>query len=102
MGSPPHPRGIQGDIVIVPALVGITPASAGNTADALVIGAADQDHPRIRGEYSLFLNAKSKKRGSPPHPRGILHNLIVSHWGHRITPASAGNTAVTAVAAAIA
>ena len=90
-GSPPHPRGIlrysQGER----SMARFTPASAGNMINVDIPVSSTQVHPRIRGEYSNALLAKSVSPGSPPHPRGILRT--VGRYGRRIgfPPASAGN-----------
>ena len=91
-GSPPHPRGIQINVPAAATISGITPASAGNTLKLQRIWMADQDHPRIRGEYLVISLDCYRLLGSPPHPRGIqrIHALLYTRNG--ITPASAGNT----------
>ena len=74
-----------------------TPAYAGNTAEKQGLGALAEVHPRIRGEYSIYLFALSTYSGSPPHTRGIpladRHAVAVMGF----TPAYAGNTSDTAL-----
>ena len=50
-GSPPHTRGTLISLATVAALVGITPAYAGNTTSNSAVGVSVRDHPRIRGEH---------------------------------------------------
>ena len=53
---------------------------------------SEEDHPRLRGEYSTKLMRVDDGMGSPPLARGILCNVLfeISHDG--ITPAYAGST----------
>ena len=50
------------------------------------------DHPRMRGEYPLYLLKPFLLEGSPPHARGIRVNLCKIQCRAGITPACAGNT----------
>ena len=50
-GSPPHARGIPMPLHFVKALMGITPACAGNTSRRGYRTGRYRDHPRMRGEY---------------------------------------------------
>ena len=52
-GSPPLTRGIPIYRVQLARVVGITPAYAGNTVLSSAQGAAQRDHPRLRGEYRI-------------------------------------------------
>ena len=49
-GSPPHTRGKGGSTVKYSFEQGITPAHAGKRKAKAHIGAAQEDHPRTRGE----------------------------------------------------
>ena len=55
LGSPPHVRGIHWRDAIGEVLQGTTPACAGNTAAVVAYEAPGWDHPRMRGEYLMFL-----------------------------------------------
>ena len=91
-GSPPLARGIHLDGSLYPASPGITPACAGNTNHLPLKIRINWDHPRLRGEYSFWLDTWNNISGSPPLARGIRirHGKCVSAPG--ITPACAGNT----------
>ena len=52
-GSPPPTRGIPFDGVVIAPSFRITPAYAGNTDGKSSGEELGQDHPRLRGEYSL-------------------------------------------------
>ena len=91
-GSPPHMRG-------TPALdnnpcvaLGITPAHAGNTLDALGDILGIEDHPRTCGEHHFSVLDNQAGVGSPPHMRGTRYHGNIFFVGDRITPAHAGNT----------
>ena len=75
----------------------LTPAYAGNIdrprIGRPVIGA----HPRIRGEYAEMWREKARKRGSPPHTRGISEVICASPLYPGLTPAYAGNMTTTIV-----
>ena len=53
-----------------------------------------QDHPRLRGEYLVFMVGTAIFTGSPPLARGVPLAIpyISNHF--RITPACAGSTAL--------
>ena len=91
-GSPPHTRGIRPFLIVSHALLGFTPAYAGNTiVDNLTTG-IDKVHPRIRGEYAASRTSGTLAVGSPPHTRGILSVCKYYKGVLRFTPAYAGNT----------
>ena len=91
-GSPPLARGIPRHDFIINALVGITPACAGNTDLRERISTVYKDHPRLRGEYVSTRPCQTVDRGSPPLARGILLSTAAFYDYYRITPACAGNT----------
>ena len=91
-GSPPHTRGILGLLTDRLIVFGITPAHAGNTCQYQTLQHLLRDHPRTRGEYQIRNRTKADLMGSPPHTRGILHWIHLSHGPRGITPAHAGNT----------
>ena len=91
-GSPPHSRGIRIPIAARDCQRRLTPAFAGNTHSAGASVAEERAHPRIRGEYFAVFAATWKRRGSPPHSRGIRSCPRTGGLGRRLTPAFAGNT----------
>ena len=113
-GSPPLARGILLMAAVNNCSPGITPACAGNTCAYRIFGQNQQDHPRLRGEYSvpilmsiMFLGITPACAGntlyrltnvvpilgSPPLARGIRKSLYLYKTDSGITPACAGNTA---------
>ena len=91
-GSPPLARGIPRHDFIINALVGITPACAGNTDLRERISTVYKDHPRLRGDYVSTRPCQTVDRGSPPLARGIRPELRAGSHQSGITPACAGNT----------
>ena len=70
MGSPPQVRGkLLGNWVIAEGL-GITPAGAGKTSEAVLMPKKIQDHPRRCGENLSRVGKLSATPGSPPQVRG--------------------------------
>ena len=92
LGSPPLARGILVLVLTTGSADGITPACAGNTRSELSFLNGDRDHPRLRGEYTLFNQSVDTTPGSPPLARGIqtINESLDGTTG--ITPACAGNT----------
>ena len=77
------------------ALIGITPAHAGNSGRRGRADAVNRDHPRACGEQAFVLLRSKNQLGSPPRMRGTVlrpGNVCVTC---RITPAHAGNSAAT-------
>ena len=70
----------------------IIPACAGNTCDIPEETDADQDHPRLRGEYLTEVFVKVTFPGSSPPARGIPCHFLLPFFTCRIIPACAGNT----------
>ena len=92
LGSPPLARGIP---PIDPHRTKdgrITPACAGNTVFFFISAIGEEDHPRLRGEYSRKCPTNHILRGSPPLARGIPIKAKITRSSSRITPACAGNT----------
>ena len=92
LGSPPLARGIP---PIDPHRTKdgrITPACAGNTVFFFISAIGEEDHPRLRGEYSRKCPTNHILRGSPPLARGIHLDFLDFVRAVRITPACAGNT----------
>ena len=92
-GSSPHTRGARTVGRLPVSLVGIIPAYAGSTGGRYQFERAWKDHPRIRGEHSLFSARSPLSRGSSPHTRGAQAILVDSDFFVGIIPAYAGSTA---------
>ena len=69
-GSPPHARGRREAELVVALAQRITPACAGKTCLARLGRVRAGDHPRMRGEDSLYSALDIHGAGSPPHARG--------------------------------
>ena len=76
----------------VPAVLGITPAYAGNTYLSYGRCVQDKDHPRLRGEHKFMPALLPLMVGSPPPTRGTHDDTLPFSGVDRITPAYAGNT----------
>ena len=72
MGSPPLTRGTHLLNSFDIAIIGITPAHAGNTFAIPLFLWTYRDHPRSRGEHSGTISAIFHILGSPPLTRGTL------------------------------
>ena len=92
VGSPPHTRGIQQQILACNCHARFTPAYAGNTRTTGSARVFHRVHPRIRGEYFAHNVLRNPYAGSPPHTRGILPSVVICDLSLRFTPAYAGNT----------
>ena len=77
----------------------ITPAYAGSTRGRRHRLRVEGDHPRIRGEHTVFTMGSTWIVGSPPHTRGAPLRLSLASVGARITPAYAGSTPPAAASA---
>ena len=64
----------------------------GNTRDWARAGNRAEDHPHLRGEYSLAMVLRPMIRGSPPLAWGILCFGAITAPILRITPTCVGNT----------
>ena len=95
LGSPPLTRGIPKGTAAQNRDYGITPAYAGNTPDSCPSRQRAWDHPRLRGEYSHPSGRVPAPPGSPPLTRGILLRTLHLVLIAGITPAYAGNTAIS-------
>ncbi len=91
-GSSPRARGtlIEARREFVPAR--IIPASAGNTFAIFTRAGLPPDHPRERGEHSLYPPLLPIAAGSSPRARGTQSLSAAFANRCRIIPASAGNT----------
>ena len=91
-GSPPLTR----ELLLFNALNlfchGITPAYAGTTQHEATEITAQEDHPRLRGNYYKHDLEVIEKEGSPPLTRELrIRCCSIPHFD-RITPAYAGTT----------
>ena len=94
-GSPPLTRGLHSLILLPPCNHGITPAYAGTTASSKGPWHTPQDHPRLRGDYDLWVVHVGYVPGSPPLTRGLRRICISSRFLLGITPAYAGTTTMS-------
>ena len=90
-GSPPLARGTAAPNTLPSARAGITPACAGNSFQTRPVTALRWDHPRLRGEQTLWAKTCGSHRGSPPLARGTAGLTLTAGSAARITPACAGN-----------
>ena len=89
-GSPPRMRGKEVKTLLHFNRVGITPAYAGKSRQALPAVLQTGDHPRVCGEKSGVAIRTSAFRGSPPRMRGKAGTSCGNPESKRITPAYAG------------
>ena len=93
-GSSPHTRGAPGGQAGDGQEHGIIPAYAGSTRSPFLSKIPARDHPRIRGEHTLWNSASPAAMGSSPHTRGA-HGLEVGKSEvEGIIPAYAGSTVI--------
>ena len=92
-GSSPHTRGAREGGEFVDRERRIIPAYAGSTKTSLTLQKPVPDHPRIRGEHSVYAETFRESSGSSPHTRGARHVQPPPVVGGRIIPAYAGSTA---------
>jgi len=97
-GSPPRVRGTAPLVPLVVADDGITPACAGNSGRRRYIFRAAADHPRVCGEQFFTSARKVAMLGSPPRVRGTARLQPPLCLPAGITPACAGNSALSMVA----
>ena len=94
-GSPPRVRGKPINSFIISIRSGITPACAGKTIVADVVGTVQEDHPRVCGENAQGVIDFLTGVGSPPRVRGKRLPARMSLFLAGITPACAGKTRVS-------
>ena len=75
-GSPPLAREGQMLTVSLCALIGITPACAGRTMKLVYNAVKTQDHPRVCGKDSSYIEKRMRRVGSPPRVREGLQNTV--------------------------
>ena len=78
-GSPPLTRGKACCFPTQPVTTGITPAYAGKSPGGPCCPWTPWDHPRLRGEKSIFFQQSFKYLGSPPLARGKELFFIATH-----------------------
>ena len=91
-GSPPQARGEHNLLARVLTNRRITPAGAGRTSARPPDPHRRQDHPRRRGENTIYDAPSAEAIGSPPQARGERVLAPVRRQRVRITPAGAGRT----------
>ena len=92
VGSSPHTRGAHPSAVRRRPYQRIIPAYAGSTLFSLDAIHQTRDHPRIRGEHSIWRRHDVDRLGSSPHTRGARPAGRRRRQGRRIIPAYAGST----------
>ena len=96
-GSSPHARGLPQRVQGGVHEDRIIPACAGFTRGPRRADPPEADHPRMRGVYRVFVGYRFGNRGSSPHARGLLEEIVRGEADGRIIPACAGfTTAATA------
>ncbi len=91
-GSPPRVRGTEDQPDTTWHRRRITPACAGNSANAIICAIASWDHPRVCGEQTTSATITSPYIGSPPRVRGTVSADFSAKPCNGITPACAGNS----------
>ena len=91
-GSSPHTRGAPTPAPPIASPSWIIPAYAGSTPHRQYPETIQKDHPRIRGEHSLYPSVMAGERGSSPHTRGARGRDVQVTRPARIIPAYAGST----------
>ena len=99
LGSPPLTRGQHERITAGQRAYGITPAHAGTTPATIRHHRPRWDHPRSRGDNSAQSNRRACRRGSPPLTRGQRDSVLLFDAVAGITPAHAGTTKLSTIAA---
>ena len=97
LGSSPHMRGTQQEVIEMRKQNGIIPAYAGNTGSVTQWIRRTADHPRICGEHTPSPPLMYPLPGSSPHMRGTPNLDTVHLLASGIIPAYAGNTSQVGV-----
>ena len=93
IGSPPLTRELRAGWLWRINTFGITPAYAGTTTYFMLWNTPTQDHPRLRGNYTIRKCIHNLRKGSPPLTRELRNHKAPTQQQTRITPAYAGTTA---------
>ena len=91
-GSPPRVRERPSICLRMCSAKGITPACAGKTSSDLKHPGICQDHPRVCGKDTDYLDLQAKVVGSPPRVRERQPCVENGEIAVGITPACAGKT----------
>ena len=91
-GSPPRVRGEAFPFCDYSISLRITPACAGRSCQTRPTCGFRRDHPRVCGEKLYRIASASAIRGSPPRVRGEATLIMVAKKRKRITPACAGRS----------
>ena len=91
-GSPPRMRERLKPLLILSAVIRITPAYAGKTIGNIPQSKVVKDHPRVCGKDRCLGSHQLLNQGSPPRMRERLNETIRKRRKPRITPAYAGKT----------
>ncbi len=92
LGSPPRVRGTAFLYLLIPCLLGITPAREGNSRRQRRWSSREKDHPRACGEQRPSRLLFGTMPGSPPRVRGTVCTRQLQKRRIDITPARAGNS----------
>ena len=99
VGLPPQVRGAHQVQRRHRPTLGLTPAGAGSTSARTRATNPVWAYPRRCGEHRYHLAVTVTARGLPPQVRGARRRRGRVHWCRRLTPAGAGSTALSAIAA---
>ena len=91
-GSPPLARGKEWRTMGLLSSSRITPACAGKRRLVAATRLPGQDHPRLRGEKTIFATRPYSRKGSPPLARGKVVTRRSASLVPGITPACAGKS----------
>ena len=91
-GSSPRMRGARPETIRQKLKVGIIPADAGSTIQAICRVLSVKDHPRGCGEHDIDLDDATNNEGSSPRMRGAQMFSTTASAGLGIIPADAGST----------
>ncbi len=94
-GSPPRVREKPLCLIVESVVTGITPACAGKTKLAQVLGTSTEDHPRVCGKNMVLPQNHSVYLGSPPRVREKLVSYKPSRDEFQDHPRVCGKNALT-------
>ena len=92
LGSPPRARGPRSGRVLQRAGDGTTPACAGTTIRSGMRSLGSGDHPRVRGDHTVWTVEYHPCGGPPPRARGPPPSCAAGTAAGGTTPACAGTT----------
>ena len=91
-GSSPRARGARLMGRLSQWQPGIIPACAGSTCQGSFEACQGRDHPRVRGEHTIWVSNASSTPGSSPRARGAQELVEAVETVLGIIPACAGST----------